>query len=52
MLLLTGVVKSFWKFLNEKPIKSMRIKAHLDIEIMYPLGTKKLTNEKKNHFKF
>jgi hypothetical protein len=28
------------KILNEKPIKSMRIKAHLDIQIMHPFGTK------------
>jgi hypothetical protein len=33
--------------LNE--IKSIRIKAHLDITIMHPLGTKVLTNEKKIH---
>jgi hypothetical protein len=39
------------KIHNEKPIKSMRIKAHLDIRIMYPLGTKNLTNEKKIHFR-
>jgi hypothetical protein len=34
------------KILKEKPIKSMRIKAHLDISIMYPLGINFLTNEK------
>jgi hypothetical protein len=32
-----------------KEIKSIRIKAHLDITIMHPLGTKFLTNEKKIH---
>jgi hypothetical protein len=31
-------------------IKSIRIKAHLDILIMYPLGTKKLTKKKKKSF--
>jgi hypothetical protein len=35
--------------LKGKPIKSIRIKFHLNISIMYPWGTKKL--EKKNHFK-
>ncbi len=39
------------KILKKKPIKSIRIKFHLDISIMYPLGTKKLRNKKKNHFK-
>jgi hypothetical protein len=29
-----------------KEIKSIRIKAHLDITIMHPLRTKVLTNEK------
>jgi hypothetical protein len=33
--------------LKEKPIKFIRIKNHLDISIMYPLGIKNLTNEKK-----
>jgi hypothetical protein len=33
--------------LKEKPIKSIRIKAHLNISITYSLGTTKLTNEKK-----
>jgi hypothetical protein len=33
-----------------KEIKSIRIKAHLHIRIMHPLGTKVLTNEKKNSF--
>jgi hypothetical protein len=28
------------KILKEKPIKSIRIKAHLSIPIMYPWGTK------------
>jgi hypothetical protein len=35
---------------KKKPIKSIRIKNHLAILIMYPLGTKHLTNEKKTHF--
>jgi hypothetical protein len=39
-------VKSLWKFFK-KPIKSIRIKAHLDISIMYPLGIQILTNTKK-----
>jgi hypothetical protein len=34
------------KILREKSIKSIRIKAHLNISIMYPLGTKNLTNKK------
>jgi hypothetical protein len=33
--------------LNDKPIKSRRIKTHLDISIMYMLHIKFLTNEKK-----
>jgi hypothetical protein len=33
--------------LKEKPIKSIRIKPHLDISIMYPLGIEILTNTKK-----
>jgi len=32
------------KILKEKPIKSIRIKAHLNISIMHPLGIKILTN--------
>jgi len=35
------------KILKEKPIKSIRIKACLDISIMYPLGIKILINKKK-----
>jgi hypothetical protein len=35
------------KILKEKPINCIRIKYHLDISIMYPLGTKNLTNKKK-----
>jgi hypothetical protein len=35
------------KILKRKPIKSIRIKSYLDISIMYPLGTKILTNKKK-----
>jgi hypothetical protein len=37
------------KILEEKPIKSIRIKSCLDILIMYPLGTKILTNKKNSH---
>jgi hypothetical protein len=37
------------KILKEKPIKSIRIKAYLDIPIMYPWGTKLL--KKTIHFK-
>jgi hypothetical protein len=33
------------KIPKKKPIKSIRIKTHLNISIMYPLGTK----EKENH---
>jgi hypothetical protein len=36
------------KILKEKPIKSIKIKVHFYISIMYPLGTKTLTNEKKS----
>jgi hypothetical protein len=39
------------KILKEKPMNSIRIKAHLNISIMYPLGIIVLTNEIKNHFK-
>jgi hypothetical protein len=38
------------EILKEKPIKSLGIKTHSNISIMYPLGIKNLTN-KKNHFK-
>jgi hypothetical protein len=34
------------KILKEKPIKSIRRKAHLNISIMYPLSIKNLTNKK------
>jgi hypothetical protein len=37
-----------FKILKEKPINSMRIKAHLDISITYPLGIEILTNTKKS----
>jgi len=39
------------KILKEKPIKSIRIKTHLGIPIMYPWGTKSLRNKNKMHFK-
>jgi len=35
------------EILKKKPIKSIRIKAHLNILIMYPLGIEILTNTKK-----
>jgi len=35
------------KIIKEKPIKSIRIKVHLSIPIMYPWGTKFLRNKKK-----
>jgi hypothetical protein len=35
------------KILKRKLIKSIRIKAYLDISNIYPWGTKKLTNKKK-----
>jgi len=35
------------KIVKEKPIKFIRIKAHLSIPIMYPWGTKILRNKKK-----
>jgi len=37
-----------FKILKEKPIKSIRIKAHLSVPIMYPWGTKILRNKKKS----
>ncbi len=51
--ILKNVVVSWYgeitlKILKEKPIKSIKIKAHLDISIMYSLGTKKFTNKKKS----
>jgi len=39
------------KILKDKPINSIKKKAHLNISIMYPLGIKNLTNKKKNHYK-
>jgi hypothetical protein len=36
------------KFVKGKPIKSIRLKDHLDISIMCPLGTKNLINKKKS----
>jgi hypothetical protein len=36
-----------FKILKEKPIIFIRIKAHLNISIMYPLGTKKLDKQKE-----
>jgi len=38
------------KILKEKLIKSIRIKAHLSVPIMYPWGTKFLRNKKKTSF--
>jgi hypothetical protein len=35
------------KILKEKPIKSIRIKAHLSVSTMYPWGTNFLRNKKK-----
>jgi hypothetical protein len=35
------------EILKKKPIKSIRIKAYLDISIIYPLGIEVLTNTKK-----
>jgi hypothetical protein len=46
MLLLVCMVKSLWKSYKKNPIKSIRIKTHLDISIMYPLGTKNLRKKK------
>jgi hypothetical protein len=51
-LILKNVVFSWYdeialKILKEKPINSIKIKAHLNISIMYPLGIKFLTNKKK-----
>jgi hypothetical protein len=38
------------KILKEKPIKSIRIKDHLNILIMHPLGIIFLTKAKKKSF--
>ncbi len=38
------------KILKEKPIKSIKVKAHSNLSIMYRLGIKSLTNEKDIHF--
>jgi hypothetical protein len=46
MLLLSSMMKSLWKILKEKPIKSIRIKENLNISIMYPLGIIFLTKQK------
>jgi hypothetical protein len=43
--------KIILKILKEKPIKCIRMKTHLNISIMYPLGIKFLINKKKIHFK-
>jgi hypothetical protein len=41
------MVKPFWKSYKKKPIKSIRIKPHLNISFTYPLGIEILTNTKK-----
>jgi len=51
-LILKNVVFSWYeeitlKILKEKPINSIKIKSHLNISIMYPLGINFLTNKKK-----
>jgi hypothetical protein len=46
MSLLGSMMKSLWKSFK-KPIKSIRIKSHLDISIMYLLGIIFLTNTKR-----
>jgi len=55
-LILKNVVINWYgeitlKILKKNFIKSIRIKAHLNISITYPLGTKQLTKKKKNNFK-
>jgi hypothetical protein len=40
--------KIILNILKEKLIKSIRIRAHLDISIMYPWGTKNLRNKKNS----
>jgi len=44
MLLLNWYGEFTLKILKENPIKSIRIKAHLVISIMYPLGLEILIN--------
>ncbi len=51
MLLLTRMTKSLWKSPKKKSIKSIRIKAHLNISIMCPLGIDILTKKNKIDFK-
>jgi hypothetical protein len=51
-LMLKNIVVNWYgeiilKILKEKIIKSIRIKAHLGIPIMYPWGTKILKKKKK-----
>jgi hypothetical protein len=38
------------EIIKKNPIKSIRIKAHLDISIMYPMGIEILINIKKKSF--
>ncbi len=40
--------KIILKILKEKPIKSIKIKSHLDISIMYPWGKKNVRNKKNS----
>jgi hypothetical protein len=54
-LILKNVVINWYgeitlKILKKNFIKSIRIKAHLNISITYPLGTKQLTKKKKKSF--
>jgi len=47
MFAISSYGKIILKILKEKLIKSIRIRAHLDISIMYPMRTKNLRNKKK-----
>jgi len=54
-LILKNVVINWYgeitlKILKKNFIKSIRIKAHLNISITYPLGKKKLKKKKKKSF--
>jgi hypothetical protein len=54
-LMLKNIVTSRYgqidlKILKEKPINSIRIKAHLSVPTMYPWGTKILRKKEKNSF--
>jgi hypothetical protein len=50
-IVVSKYIKIILKILKEKPIKSIRIKSHLDISITYPWSTKHLRKKKSFQFK-